>query len=98
MPITHLLFIDKKYMGLYEHGTYFELRKIVTFKDIFWLYGAVTHFFQKVSLTLISSLFLMFLTYPAIRKNKAIAMMRRKSPRSENIYLIENHCQANISK
>ena len=31
-------------------------------------------------------------------KNKAIAMMRRKSPRSENIYLIENHCQANISK
>ena len=30
-------------------------------------------------------------------KNKAIAMMRRKSPRSENIYLIENHCQANIS-
>ena len=30
--------------------------------------------------------------------NKAIAMMRRKSPRSENIYLIENHCQANISK
>ena len=24
-------------------------------------------------------------------------MMRRKSPRSENI-LIENHCQANISK
>ena len=25
-------------------------------------------------------------------------MMRRKSPRSENIYLIENHCQANISK
>ena len=31
-------------------------------------------------------------------KDKAIAMMRRKSPRSENIYLIENHCQANISK
>ena len=30
--------------------------------------------------------------------NKAIAMMRRKSPPSENIYLIENHCQANISK
>ena len=30
--------------------------------------------------------------------DKAIAMMRRKSPRSENIYLIENHCQANISK
>ena len=30
--------------------------------------------------------------------NKAIAMMRRKSPRSENIYLIENHCQSNISK
>ena len=30
--------------------------------------------------------------------NKAIAMMRRKSPLSENIYLIENHCQANISK
>ena len=29
---------------------------------------------------------------------KAIAMMRRKSPRSENIYLIENHFQANISK
>ena len=30
---------------------------------------------------------------------KAIAMMRRKSPPSENIlYLIENHCQANISK
>ena len=25
-------------------------------------------------------------------------MMRRKSPRSENIYLIENHCQANNSK
>ena len=25
-------------------------------------------------------------------------MMRRKSPRTENIYLIENHCQANISK
>ena len=32
------------------------------------------------------------------KKNKAIAMMRRKAPRSENIYLIENHCQANISK
>ena len=32
------------------------------------------------------------------KENKAIAMMRRKSPRSENIYLIENHCQANISK
>ena len=32
------------------------------------------------------------------KRNKAIAMMRRKSPRSENIYLIENHCQANISK
>ena len=31
-------------------------------------------------------------------ENKAIAMMRRKSPCSENIYLIENHCQANISK
>ena len=31
-------------------------------------------------------------------KNKAIAMMCRKSPRSEKIYLIENHCQANISK
>ena len=30
--------------------------------------------------------------------NKAIAMMRRKSPRSEIIYLIEIHCQANISK
>ena len=30
--------------------------------------------------------------------NKAIAMMYRKSPRSEKIYLIENHCQANISK
>ena len=28
-------------------------------------------------------------------KNKAIAMMRRKSPRSENIYC---HRQANISK
>ena len=25
-------------------------------------------------------------------------MMRRKSPRSGNIYLIENHCQTNISK
>ena len=38
--------------------------------------------------------------YPSkkLNKNKAIAMMRRKSPRSENIYLIENHCQANISK
>ena len=33
-----------------------------------------------------------------LRNNKAIAMMRRKSPRHENIYLIENHCQANISK
>ena len=32
------------------------------------------------------------------KKNKAISMMRGKSPRSENIYLIENHCQANISK
>ena len=30
--------------------------------------------------------------------NKAIAMMRRKSPPSENIYFIENHCQINISK
>ena len=32
------------------------------------------------------------------KQNKAIAMMRRKSPRSENIYLIKTHCQANISK
>ena len=32
------------------------------------------------------------------KRNKATAMIRRKSPRSENIYLIENHCQANISK
>ena len=41
------------------------------------------------------------ITYKKIiikNNNKAIAMMRRKSPRSENIYLIENHCQANISK
>ena len=38
-----------------------------------------------------------FVKYNQI-KYKAIAMMRRKSPRSENIYLIENHCQANISK
>ena len=30
--------------------------------------------------------------------NKAIAMMRRKSQRFENIHLIENHYQANISK
>ena len=29
--------------------------------------------------------------------NKAIAMMRRKSPRFKNIYSIENHCQVNIS-
>ena len=29
-------------------------------------------------------------------ENKAIAMMRRKSPPSENIlYVIENHCQTN---
>ena len=34
-----------------------------------------------------------------IKKNKEIAMMRRKSPPSENILcLIENHCQTNISK
>ena len=31
-------------------------------------------------------------------ENKAIAMMRRKSPRPEKIYLIENYCQAKISK
>jgi len=30
--------------------------------------------------------------------DKAIAMMRRKSPRSANIYLVESQCQANISK
>ena len=33
---------------------------------------------------------------PYYISNKAIAMMRRKSPRSENIYLIENRFQANI--
>ena len=38
-------------------------------------------------------------THTNKQTNKAIAMMRRKSPPSENILcLIENHCQANISK
>ena len=32
------------------------------------------------------------------RKDKAIAMMRRKSPPSEKQYFIENHCQTNICK
>ena len=36
--------------------------------------------------------------YTKLNNNKAIEMMHRKSPRSENIHLIENHCQANISK
>ena len=32
------------------------------------------------------------------KQNKAIANMRRKSPRPENIYFIENHCKTNISQ
>ena len=30
--------------------------------------------------------------------NKAITMMRRKSPPSKNIYFIENHCQTKNAK
>ena len=38
-------------------------------------------------------------TKPIKIKKKVIAMMRRKSPPSENIlHLIKNHCQRNISK
>ena len=59
---------------------------------IFCLHASV-----GLSCMYISILRFLFSKYKTIY-NKAIAMIRRKSSRSENIYLIENDCQANISK
>ena len=76
------------------------MNNIYTFKNIF-----IVHYKSKCGVAgLYLCKFKYFFKYIGIFiksdfiNNKAIAMMRKKSPRSENIYLIENHCQANISK